>query len=81
MSKRTRKTIKTKAKEEKENIDYNDPTSIYENISIDEYKMLFPEYRLKSFTADWPFDENSSCNPKTVCLFSLKLNKIKLIDI
>jgi len=69
MSKRARKPTKAKAKEEKENINYNDPMSVYENVCIEEYKMVFAEFRLKSFTSDWPFDEDSVCNPQTVCQF------------
>ncbi|XP_052767086.1 baculoviral IAP repeat-containing protein 5-like [Mya arenaria] len=65
--KKTRKaTKKVKSKKEnKENINLANVVSKYD-ASFDEYKMYFAENRLKTFTSDWPFDEDSACNPTSL---------------
>ena len=39
-------------------------------VAADEYLMFSESNRMKSFQ-DWPFDDTTACNPKTVCLLSV----------
>ncbi|XP_052266218.1 baculoviral IAP repeat-containing protein 5-like [Dreissena polymorpha] len=68
MSKRGKRTSKKsdKTAEKENNVNLCNAISNYENPTTDEYKMLFAEHRLKSFTKDWPFDADSTCNPQSL---------------